>query len=205
MTNYNLDHLVYGAPDLRAATNDLEARTGAQIVKGGRHQLWGTHNTLAGLGPDVYFEVLAPDPTLKQTARSKRIAALGTPQPYMWAVRTSSGEETAATLREAGFEVNHFDMSRQTPDGRLLRWQIVRLESLPLDNFYPFFIDWLDTPHPTTSLPQEMTLAELRVELQDPSPLQRLAQRLSYDIPVSAGANNRLHFTLNTPRGSIKL
>ena len=75
----------------------------------------------------------------------------------------------------------------------------------PLNNLYPFFIDWLDTPHPTQSLPQQMTLAALQVEVVDPTPLQAMSQLLSFEIPVMPGEKNRLHFTLNTPHGPIKL
>jgi hypothetical protein len=205
MTHYNLDHLVFCAPALEPTRSNLATQTGAEIVVGGQHPLWGTHNALAGLGQSVYFELLAPDPTLTPTPRSQVLADLPEPTLLMWAMRTQDATHTAVALRQAGYTVDHFDMSRDTPDGRTLRWQIVRVLDAPLGDLCPFFIDWLNTPHPCTVLPQQMTLARFAIETPTPEPLQKLADLLDANMPIVTGEKNRLTAVLQTPQGSYEL
>jgi len=59
-----LDHLVLAGETLEAATEAAEAALGLPLAGGGQHLFMGTHNRLLGMGPDVYFEAIAIDPTL---------------------------------------------------------------------------------------------------------------------------------------------
>jgi Glyoxalase-like domain len=45
-----IDHLVYGAPELGTAMNDLERRFGVRAAAGGRHVGIGTYNALLAPG-----------------------------------------------------------------------------------------------------------------------------------------------------------
>ena len=56
-----LDHIVYAVPDLGAAVEEFEARTGIRPVFGGYHKDRGTKNALVSLGHKVYLEFLAID------------------------------------------------------------------------------------------------------------------------------------------------
>jgi hypothetical protein len=57
-----IDHLVIGARTLEEGAAFVAQELGVQPVPGGRHEGIGTHNMLLGLGPDLYLEVIAPDP-----------------------------------------------------------------------------------------------------------------------------------------------
>ena len=49
-----IDHLVFAAPDLDRAVDDLAARFGVRASAGGKHTGRGTHNALLSLGPATY-------------------------------------------------------------------------------------------------------------------------------------------------------
>jgi hypothetical protein len=53
-----IDHVIYAAADLEAATAALSERLGVPAAGGGRHVGIGTHNRILPLGPG-YLEVLA--------------------------------------------------------------------------------------------------------------------------------------------------
>ena len=53
-----IDHVIWAAADLQAATKELEDRLGVPSAGGGRHVGIGTHNQVLPLGPG-YLEVLA--------------------------------------------------------------------------------------------------------------------------------------------------
>lgn len=58
-----LDHIAIAAGDLHEGVAWAEARLGLPFGPGGRHPQMGTWNRLLSLGPDIYLEVIAVDPT----------------------------------------------------------------------------------------------------------------------------------------------
>lgn len=56
------DHLVVAATTLAEGVAHVEEVLGTTLQPGGRHTAMGTENRLLGLGPDLYLEVIAPDP-----------------------------------------------------------------------------------------------------------------------------------------------
>jgi hypothetical protein len=77
----HIDHLVYAAPNLDSAIDDLEERFGVRATLGGQHPAFGTKNALMSLGTDVYLEIIAPisakeKPTVLASTHSARRAWL---------------------------------------------------------------------------------------------------------------------------------
>lgn len=55
-----IDHIIYAAPELQAAVDDIENRPGVRAAGGGQHTGQGTHNKVLALGPRTYLEIIAP-------------------------------------------------------------------------------------------------------------------------------------------------
>ena len=78
---HDLDHLLWGAPDLRDGAGAFAAATGVKPAGGGSHPGFGTRNDLASLGAGVYFEVISPDHGQERLGpRAARLARLAAPR-----------------------------------------------------------------------------------------------------------------------------
>ena len=142
-----IDHLVVGAADLDAGIEWVRARVGVAPVPGGSHAGFGTRNALLGLGPDQYLEVLALDPG-QDAPLGPLAASLGEPVLQTVCVRLDRIDDGVA-------------MSRVRPDGVRLEW-VLRFTDTPL-----FFIDWRDSQHPSTSLPDCGRITSVTVTTPD--------------------------------------
>lgn len=144
-----VDHLVVGSADLDTGIAWVTERLGVAPVLGGVHDGFGTRNALVGLG-DQYLEVLSLDPAQGSTLGdlARQVATMEEPRLYTLAVRTTipAGET----------------MSRVRLDGVRLTWRL-RFTQTPL-----FFIDWLDSPHPSESLPDGGHISSVTVTTPEP-------------------------------------
>ncbi|HYD09424.1 MAG TPA: VOC family protein [Acidimicrobiales bacterium] len=149
----HLDHLVVGSADLDRGVAWVAERLGTAPVPGGSHEGVGTRNALLGLGPTQYLEVLALDPDQADVARgplAEEVAGCAEPRLLTLAVATTDlpGDPVA--------------MSRVRPDGVRLEWAL-SFTPTPL-----FFIDWRDSPHPTTTLPDGGRITRVAVTTPEP-------------------------------------
>ena len=189
-TDVIIDHLVYGAPDLAAAVDDLERRVGVRAETGGKHLGIGTHNALLALGPRTYLEVIAPDPDQPRPAspRPFGIDELTTPRLVGWALCCDDIDAAVATARERGYDPGDpIAMQRTTPSGEVLRWHLTlnALGGGPL----PFLIAWGDTPHPAVSAPHGLVLETLVIEHPDPSEIAGALAALGADVTLKSAAS----------------
>jgi hypothetical protein len=203
-----LDHLVYVAPDLEAAIDELESRLGVRAVHGGAHPGRGTRNALLALGARSYLEILAPDPQQPAPASSRWLGVdgPGLPRIVSWAVATSDLEAHIAEASRRGLVLGAVTSgSRMRPDGATLRWRLTDPIPLIADGLVPFFIDWGDGPHPAETAPTGVTLVALRAEHPDVESVRDLLDAASIELEVTAGERAALVATLDTPRGRVEL
>ena len=66
-----LDHLAIVAPDLDTGCAFVTRALGVDLQPGGAHPRMGTHNRLLRLGPDIYLEVIAIDPSAQRPDRPR--------------------------------------------------------------------------------------------------------------------------------------
>ncbi|MFD3423294.1 VOC family protein [Streptomyces decoyicus] len=164
-----LDHLVYATPDLDRTLAEITALTGVRPVPGGSHPGRGTGNHLLGLGGGAYFEIIGPDP--EQPApdgpRWFGIDALTGPRLVTWAVRVTGIAARVAVARAHGYDPGTpAAMSRRTPDGGRLAWQLTSPGTGA--GLAPFLLDWGETPHPSEGALPVLPLVALTASHPDP-------------------------------------
>lgn len=205
-----VDHLLLGVSDLDRGIAWFEKATGVRAVAGGSHPGGGTRNALAALGGRRYLEIIAPDPL--QTAYNFHIDVrkLGEPRLITWAALTADITATAKRAQEAGLQfIGPRDGSRARPDGKLLRWKTMGLQTEfgaqgvePV----PFFIEWAgDSPHPSQDSPRGCELRSFVVEHPEPAGVLEVLRKLGVGAKVRGAKEARLRATLKTPKGAVVL
>jgi hypothetical protein len=122
-----VDHLVFAAPSLEEGVRFIERTLGVTATPGGQHLGMGTRNALVSLGSDVYLEIIGPDPDQPEPARARPfgIDDLSGPRLVTWAARTTDLATMVEAAGKAGMDLGEImEMSRQRPDGTLLRWEL---------------------------------------------------------------------------------
>ena len=204
-----VDHLVYAAPDLKAAVDALEERLGVRAAAGGRHPSEGTRNFLMALGPAVYLEIVGPDTAAEAPSRPRwfGIDALTEPRLVAWAARAEesrTGRGSGAPRRESARD--------RSPRAAARRRTVSSCPGASRDprvvvegGVVPFLIDWGQTPHPALSAPRGAILEGLRAEHPEPERVQRVLAALDLALPVRRGPSPALIALLKTPQGALEL
>lgn len=209
-----LDHLVLAARSLEEGARWVEERAGVAPEPGGQHLGFGTHNALLRLGPEVYLEVLAPDPAQPAPEHRRlfgldeaptRAALAERPRLLHWVVRARGvAPAVEALAARAGVPVEAVGVPTPMRRGGL-RWTL----ALPPDGSrpaggLPSVIDWGDAPHPCTRLPDRGVRLE-RLELTGaPAVIAALvALRGDPRVALLAGLPPRCTALLASPRGAV--
>ncbi|MDT4915855.1 MAG: hypothetical protein QOH89_555 [Pseudonocardiales bacterium] len=203
-----LDHLVFAAPDLAAATRWFAERTGVQPVRGGSHPGLGTANQLVGLGSGGYLEIIGPDPAQPDPAEARPfgIDELTEPRLVTWAVRTDEIDALVAQARSGGYDPGEpRAMSRRTPDGELLEWRLTAPRLDYAGGLVPFLIDWGTTPHPTSRALPSTPLRALRATHSEPEPARSALLALRVDLAVDLGEPVALLLDVDGSAGPVRL
>ncbi len=200
----SLDHLLLGTADLSQGVAWVAERIGVEAVFGGRHEDLGTANYLLSLGPDVYLEILGPDPESppRQASLPFGIESLAEPRLVTWAARRSNLRALAASTASRGVSLGEVRSgSRIRPAGAELRWEITDLTAFPHDGIVPFFIDWGTTPHPARTAPPGGRLLSLRAEHPNASAVSSTLRALSLNLEVDEGPEPALVARIRTLSG----
>ena len=201
-----IDHLVYGVPALDPAVDELTQRFGVQAAPGGKHTGRGTHNALLSLGPSTYLEVIAPDPEQPQpSARPFGLDDLTVPRLVGWAIGCVDIDATIAAARAGGYDPGDaVDMTRNAPDGTVLRWRLTvnAVAGGPI----PFLIAWGDTPQPASSAPTGLQLEAFEIEHPEPDSIVAVLAALGVDdVAVNRAPTVGLVAHIHGPQGTLVL
>jgi len=218
--NHYLDHVIWACNDLAAASASFEALTGVRPRYGGAHASGLTHNALVGLGGRCYLEILAPTGPPAPAGGTgaadddwcRFARASSTPRLFTYCMRSALPLAELSTLAESlGCSRSVVaGNGRTTPEGVQLRWQWVGPRFQTFDRAFPFFIDWLDSPHPAESfaaaVPQAgITLTRFAVGHPGAAALRRVLSELSVPIDIHDAPEIVFELELATPRGAVTL
>jgi hypothetical protein len=208
LTAMNIDHFMYAGPQLGPLCASFQALAGVEPEPGGQHPQLGTCNRLVGSGGPLYLELIAPDPSSTATSPMRSgIEALGRPGLHRFVMNATGADLDAlqSVYARVGVPAQVHDMHRLTPAGATLRWRLLVPEANRFGLFAPFFIDWLDTPHPALSLAPNFKL--LRCEAGHPSAgeLTALWAELGVDIALHAADAPYMQLLVQTARGNVTL
>ena len=198
------DHIGLWCTELAASSARFETLTGVRPAEGGRPEGQGTWNRLAGAEGGTYVELIAKDPTQEGLGQIARMAAnLPDLSPCLVAYRSKELEAVAERARSAGCKTpGPFAMSRRGKDGELLNWRILFVTNSAFPNL-PFFIDWMDTPHPSSVLSPALALSGLTFVTPDPKRLDQLFGLLGVSAATRYGETAGLDIRIKGPDGVI--
>lgn len=203
----SFDHLVLAVPRLEAGAELVAEVLGVPLSPGGEHPGLGSANYLLSFGGRRYLEVIGPQPgpgAMPPFAR--RLSAVSVPDLRTFAVAAGDLERIEAAAQTAGITTTGIAQgSRRTRDGRLLRWRRLYTYSDEFEGLVPFFIDWLDTPHPAASVTGDVQLARFYVTHPNAAALRRVYAALGVAVPVEASNRPGIVVELQTPSGEVVL
>lgn len=196
-----LDHIAVAGQTLAEATAHVEDALGVALQQGGRHDVFGTHNTLLGLEDGLYLEAIAIDPDAPAPGRPRwfdldRFA--GHARLTNWICRSDDLDEMRADLPGVGAPV-----ALRRGD---LAWDMAVPGDgiLPFDNLHPALIRWRCELHPATMLaPSGCRLRQLVIAHPEAAALgARLAPVLqAARVVFEAASTPALRAEFDTPHG----
>jgi hypothetical protein len=210
----HLDHIIWACVDLEAGSRRFESLTGVRPRFGGVHAGGLTHNALVRIGPRSYLEILAPTgPASANDDEWCRIArAAREPQIMTYCQRSARPLSDLAEIARSrgGKDAVVAGNGRRTPDGVDLRWQWVAPKVDGVGLSFPFFIDWLDSPHPAEMLQDEradtgVSLREWVVQHPQAPRLSTIMAELGSPIEAQTAEHAAFRLVLETPRGTVSL
>ncbi len=205
-----LDHVMWGCDDLERGSHRFEALTGVVPRYGGAHASGLTHNALVSISPQSYLEILAPTgpPTAADDTWSRLARTAGEPRILTYCLRSSRPlSELALIAEELGApKAQVLDNGRVTPQGVRLKWRWVAPVFAQFGLAFPFFIDWLDSPHPASAQsPTPIRLEHFAVGHPQADELRQILTKLGAPIDTYTAAGIEFRLQLDTPLGIVSL
>ncbi len=203
-----IDHLVYACSSLEKGMAEIEELTGAKVQLGGVHQGRGTHNALLALGENCYLEIIAPDPLQAAVARPlwMGLEALEKSRLTRWCVKSADlgllkQKTNALALNIGSIQAGQ----RNLPNGEQLNWQLSDPKACAYDGLLPFFIDWQDSPHPASLLPQSCQLIALEASHPKGILIKDTLQKLDLELAVKPASEVAIIAHIQSPNGLLQL
>ena len=202
----NIDHLIFAAQTLKSGMDAVENVLGIRPVVGGQHKGRGTHNALLALGENIYFEVIAPDPTQPDVPKPlwMKTDQVTQPQLWTWAAANSDLFTLEKIANENQIPLGEIESGTRTqPNGDILRWQLTEPILENENGIIPFFLNWKKTIHPSKTLPQAGEILAFKAIHPNPEKIKKQLKKLDVTLLVEKGSRPHLEATIRTLAGKI--
>jgi hypothetical protein len=202
----NIDHLIFAAPTLSSGMDSIEKLLGIRPVVGGQHQGRGTHNALLALGENIYFEVIAPDPTQPDVPKPlwMKTDQVTQPQLWTWAAANLDLLELEKVANENQIPLGKVESgSRTRANGDVLKWQLTEPILANKNGIMPFFLNWGNTIHPSKTLPSAGEILEFKAIHPHPELIKTQLEKLGVNLIVQKGNRPHLEALIQTLNGDI--
>ena len=203
----------------------LEKLLGAKAVFGGSHPGFGTANALIGLGDNLYFEIIGPDPAQPdfEGVRPYGIDSISEAQLVSWVARRENLSALQQQLAPSPVMISDpFPVSREGAGGKRLSWEMAFVSihegeySIPdadrsedISPLLPSLIDWGQTAHPSLVCESCCTLVAFELRHPNSSELQTTLAHLGFhadsQLQISTAEQPGLRVVLDSPNGEIVL
>jgi hypothetical protein len=212
--NEQLDHILWAVSDLEEGSAHFETMSGVRPVYGGVHASGQTHNALVRLAERAYLEILAPfgSPAAQEDEFCRLARAATEPRVVTYCMRSTRPlAEVAAVAAARGWERSVvLENGRVTPQGARLRWRWLGPSVPRFARAFPFFIDWLDSPHPAETLRAATPVAGVRlrgfaVGHPQATALAEILEELGSPVATFGAQSLQFRVELDTPRGVLVL
>jgi hypothetical protein len=209
-----IDHIIWAVPDLDEGADYFEKMSGVKPIVGGVHPGRGTRNKLVSAGDNMYLEIIAPDPAQMPLdpvnkpvqAFADKISKMASPEVDMFAYSTTDLEAAAEAGRKLGLKVvGPTPGQRKTPDGVLIQWSHVDFIGHGFGQFIPFALNWLDSPHPSTTSPKGAVLSGVTVEHPRADELRKIYEALGVPAKVVQAAEPVIIVHLSSDKGPFEV
>jgi len=201
----NIDHLIFAAPTLESGMDAIEKLLGIRPVVGGQHQGRGTHNALLAMG-NIYFEVIAPDPTQSDVPKPlwMKTDQATQPQLWTWAAANSDLLELEKIANQNQIPLGKIKSGTRTQtNGNIIKWQLTEPILDNENGIMPFFLNWGKTIHPSKTLPQAGEVLALKAIHPNPEIIKNQLEKLGINLLVEKGTQPHLEATIRTLNGKI--
>lgn len=201
----NIDHLIFAAPTLESGMDAIEKILGIRPVIGGQHKGRGTHNALLAFG-DIYFEVIAPDPTQPDVAKPlwMKTDQATHPQLWTWAAAKPDLFELEKIAHQHQIPLGKVESGTRTQtNGNILKWQLTEPILDNENGIMPFFLNWGKTIHPSKTLPQAGEILSFKAIHPNPELIKNQLEKLGINLTVEKGNDPHLEATIRTLKGEI--
>ena len=209
--NFCIDHIVIGTNNLISGTKILETKLSTKFSPSGEHQIMGTHNKLLKLQSDIYLEVIANNPNVKDLSRPRWFSLDEErtkekiklyPRALCWVLKVDNIENT---VKKCGYNPGEI---LQVSRGELT-WKItVPSNGRLADNgVLPVLIEWQNDQHPSKKIiNSNVSINMLSLFHPEPNKIKEIISNLieSDFIHILKGVP-RIEFTLNTPNGKFMI
>ena len=201
-----IDHLVYGTHHLEATVDQLADLLGVKANLGGVHPGWGTKNYLLSLGPDIYLEIIGPDPAQEMEPTLFGLDKMKKTSMLTWAMKCSKIPGKLKSLEANGYSFGEaLKGSRTKSDGTQLSWTLSNPFNRLADGVLPFFIDWGNSPHPAKSSPQGCQLIDLKLGHPQALEFKTLAALMELELEIAQTEAVEITAIIQSPNGMIHL